>query len=152
MGTPGRLGQVSERRPHEQRGIIVLSGQADVEGHAEEKLGTVGHSGKDSDVQGEGGWGFRVHETNVIYVEIFCGVRDDCFAIIHGARWCGLEEGLQGHVVREAGVGAVGDVMGVRCVRSGECVLLTGLLRCRGRSLVGGRCGVRQRRVLRRCV
>ena len=95
MGPPVWLGRVSGRRPHEQRSIVVLSGQADGEGHAEEKHGTVGRSGKGSDVQGEGGRAFRVHETNAIYVEILRGVRDDCFAIIHGARWCGLEVGLQ---------------------------------------------------------
>ena len=93
MGPPGRLSRVSERRPHEQRGIIVLSGQADGEGHAEEKLGMVGRSGKDSDVHAEGG--LCVHKTNVIYMEILRGVRDDCFAVIHGAHWCGLDVGLQ---------------------------------------------------------
>ena len=55
----------------------------------------MGRSGEDSDVQREGGWGFRVHETNVTYVEIIRGVRDACFAIIHGAHWCGLDVGLQ---------------------------------------------------------
>ena len=93
------------------------------------KLDTVGRSGEDSEVQGEGGWVSCVHKTNVIYVDNLRGVREHCFAIVHGAHWCNLEVGRQPRVVREPGGGepAVGDRLGVGRVRGGGCVLLAEL-------------------------